>query len=646
MPLDNTDVAALSTLTRLTGVQPTDQIPIARPGSAAVLQYAQVSDLGGAITVKSQGTTTTVGPASLNFTTGLTVTDDGHGNETIASYFASVKDYGAKGDGVTNDAPAFATAAAAGVSLVIPPGTYKLSANVTFTTQVTFLTGAQIAPASATTTTFNGGVVAPPTQIFVPVGSGAVAFSPATQLAVFAEWWGAVTYGTGAYPVSSPTYSDAAIQAAVNAGAASVQLMGGDYYISAAITLTASNFTLRGVGSNQNGHAGATRLIIKSATIDGLVVGAASNPGGTPTAAWLEHVTVEHLVVQRSVKPTSINGNYVTSPTGVRLRWAVTCTLNDVVSQDHSNGFYLTGDVHCFMEKCQAIRTLTNNGNGWDYWMGVLQDNSPTLSGFASGNASLYFNFDAAFNNGGTFGGGTWGHYITGGFSDTFIRGFESSFCAIGLQASGTGGIGLTSTDEDLQISGCVIDGCTTNALLISNANQASQVRISDCYLNCSAGTIVAISTFEGLATLTGNQLSAAASGVNGLVLTSTCTGVSSIGNIVTDCTVPIEFNGAGVCRSEDSINNPNIVATEGVYLTGSAFRNIVKPLINAPTAGNVAIGVKVDNGCGYNLVECSGINPGALPGSASNLKLVYNGSNITTAGAFGTTNLASGVMN
>ncbi len=204
----------------------------------------------------------------------------------------------------------------------------------------------------------------------------------------------------------------------------------------------------------------------------------------------------------------------------------------------------------------------------------------------------------------------------------------------------------LTSIDEDLQISGCVLDGCTTNAILISNANQASLVRISDSYLSCSAGAILKIAGFEGLATLTGNQLWASASGVTGLLLASTCTGVSSVGNIITDCTLPIELNGAGVCRTEDSVNNPNNAATAAVWLTGSAFRNVVRPLVNAPTAGNVAIGAKVDSGCGYNLVEASAMNPGAFPGSASGLKLVYNGTQITSAGAFGTTNLASGIMN
>jgi hypothetical protein len=445
--------------------------------------------------------------------------------------------------------------------------------------------------------------------------------------------------------VGSPTNSDAAIQAAINSGASVVQLMGGDYYIATAITVAVPNFRLAGSGTSQNGHTGATRLVIKSASIDGIVIGAASNPGGTPTAAWLEHVTIEHLVVQRSVAPTSINGNYVASPTGVRLRWAVTCTLNDVISLDHSNGFYLTGDIHCFIQNCQANRSLAANGSGWDYFMGFCQDNSPSISGVVSGNASMYFKTNGSFNNAGSFPGGTWGHYIFGGFSDTYIHALETSNQGIGIQASGTGGTGTTSIDEDLIITNCVLDVCSVNAILISNANQAAQVLIANSYLCNSAGSIISINTFEGLAAITGNQLRASVGGVTGILLTSVCTGVSSHNNIITDCTYGVQMNGGGVCRSEDNINNPNVTATAAIYLTGSAFRNVLKPVVNAPVAGNISIGVKIDTGCGYNSVEASGMNPGAFPGSAPGLKIVFNGTQVTSAGTFGSTNLASGIM-
>jgi hypothetical protein len=51
-----------------------------------------------------------------------------------------VRDYGAKGDGVANDAPAFeaADAAAGGRTVLVSEGTYKLSSNVTFENPVRF----------------------------------------------------------------------------------------------------------------------------------------------------------------------------------------------------------------------------------------------------------------------------------------------------------------------------------------------------------------------------------------------------------------------------------------------------------------------------------------------------------------------------
>lgn len=47
--------------------------------------------------------------------------------------YANVKDYGALGDGSTDDTPAFLAAAATGLSLWLPPGTYKLTSTVALT---------------------------------------------------------------------------------------------------------------------------------------------------------------------------------------------------------------------------------------------------------------------------------------------------------------------------------------------------------------------------------------------------------------------------------------------------------------------------------------------------------------------------------
>jgi hypothetical protein len=650
MPLDNTDVAPLSTLGPLAPLQATDIIPIYRPGSATPLQTARVADvgaaLGGAMTVENQGVTTTTTPQSLNFTSGILVTDDGFGHETISTPFASVKDYGAVGDGVANDAPAFTAAAAAGVTVFIPLGTYKLSSSVAFPHQVVFLTGATIAPASGTTTAFNGGIEAPPAAIFSLTGSAVVSFDPRTQLAVLAEWWGASPYAASAYPVATPTWSDAAIQAAVNAGAAAVQLMGGDYYIEAAIDILNSYTVLRGAGASLNQVAnGATRIVIKSATIDGIVIGASSKPGGSGTTNWIDHVRLENLTVIRTTKPTSLNGNVAGSPSGVRLRWALQCTIRGVTSQDHSNGFYITGTASCIIRDCWAERSLADNGSGWDYWQGFSQDNSPS-SGFNSGNASLYHLQNAVHNGAGAFSNGTWGLCITGGFSDTYLDGFETALVAIGIEADGKGTSGTTAVAENLQIVNSVVDASTSHGILIYNTNSVSQVRIANCYMAPTSGDCLTFNAFKGVASVTGNQLFGTNVGITGLRVTGNSLGVSSVNNMITDCQAPVVFDDAGMCRCQDVITQGQFsVTSASVWLTNSTFRCVVNPIVNGVSSGQSGIGVKVDSGVGYCAVDPSGMNAGALLSGSSANKIVYNGTQVTSAGAFGTTNLASGIF-
>jgi hypothetical protein len=64
--------------------------------------------------------------------------------------WVDVRDYGARGDGITNDAAAFdaADTAAAGKTVVVSPGTYFLGQNVTFDNPVSFQ-GTVIMPANA-----------------------------------------------------------------------------------------------------------------------------------------------------------------------------------------------------------------------------------------------------------------------------------------------------------------------------------------------------------------------------------------------------------------------------------------------------------------------------------------------------------------
>lgn len=113
------------------------------------------------------------------------------------SNFVNVKDYGATGDGATDDYTAISNAdSAAGAStgagiLWFPKGTYKIGTNITFSTGslVCFASGAVLSVNSGVAVTISRMGFAPPNeQIFT--GSGTAAMATGAARIAFAEWWG------------------------------------------------------------------------------------------------------------------------------------------------------------------------------------------------------------------------------------------------------------------------------------------------------------------------------------------------------------------------------------------------------------------------------------------------------------------------
>jgi len=100
------------------------------------------------------------------------------------------RDYGAVGDGSTDDRAAFAAVDATGAYVVVPKatgGSYSIQSDLTLGGNYYFLSGAQIAPNATSTVTFNGEVHAGRYQIFASATSAVVLTQPERQ----AEWWGA-----------------------------------------------------------------------------------------------------------------------------------------------------------------------------------------------------------------------------------------------------------------------------------------------------------------------------------------------------------------------------------------------------------------------------------------------------------------------
>ena len=118
--------------------------------------------------------------------------------------YVSVKDFGAKGDGVTNDAAAAVAASAAtvGASLFFPAGTYLFSSNVTFACNVIMDSNAKIITSS--NLIFSAGFEAP--LSYCLDASGFVQFLNIVE--IYPQWFGAMgnaVYASGTILSGSTT---------------------------------------------------------------------------------------------------------------------------------------------------------------------------------------------------------------------------------------------------------------------------------------------------------------------------------------------------------------------------------------------------------------------------------------------------------
>lgn len=130
-------------------------------------------------------------------------------NNYVAAFVGpdmNVKNYGATGLGVADEAVALAAVIAAipagGASIVFPTGTYRLASNITFptTSRLVFMKGAKLTMDAGVTATLAGGVSAgADQQIFGFVATSGSDPAPTTNpvilsgavAEIYPEWWGA-----------------------------------------------------------------------------------------------------------------------------------------------------------------------------------------------------------------------------------------------------------------------------------------------------------------------------------------------------------------------------------------------------------------------------------------------------------------------
>lgn len=572
----------------------------------------------------------------------------------------SIRQFGAKGDGVTGCSAAIAATDAAGGftgGVLIPPGTYLIEANLNVAGQVTVMPGAILKRASGVTVTFQGGINANLHQIFSsPAGAGGFFFTPGTLDHAYPEWWQASTNTTDWL---------ASLQAACLSGVALVILQARKYIISDVLKLAISYFTLKGKASWQRGTSTrpTTQIYSSSATADVIQVGPATPPGPSPDGDVIGNfscnVNIEDLEVGRTVLPVAAAvGFEVNSPAGIRTQNSVETQVNRVHSTGHCIGFAWKYTVGCKNSECRAMRYNANKSVANDHFWGYHADGDAPFLG--SGNSSLRI-FDGKVTGASDAANviiGSIGFRTFYYFSDIFLDGFEIDHVQIGIDCFGVyqkSGVDTTtpqykSANTDFLIHRYVADACLIGARF-RNLSEYSAVSMLQCTLNPSGGATGSGSGAIYIGNSVGMFSIASTTGILwqnsdldfsadnfGLWIDSS-NGVSSQGNMWLGARKPIQLTNASFCTIVDEIKNPTQTTPQAAVYVSASINNEIRPMIsggaNVFPAGIELVGTT----CASNELTDRKINGGSITGGVK--AIVYNGA-ATTTRTFGSGNVVT----
>jgi len=545
---------------------------------------------------------------------------------------ANVKDFGAVGDGTTDDRAAIALADAAG-PFVFTPGNYKIASNITIASNVRFELGAVLVIPTGVTVTFNGHAQAGVHRIFECTGTGAVIISRHRNYVGYPEWWGAIANDiSGSVPANNVT----AIHAAL-AALSKVELQASDYYTNASIKITQPNRWLCGAGSLWDGTYGtnATRLMVTDGSTTTLQVGPDANPG--TIAQFIQGVKVTGIQVARTTAPV-----VASSCNSILAQFILEAYFEDVRGDESMNGWMFNGTIHTIVSRCSAKRTSAGTG-GADSFKGFYILGTSGIA--AGGNASLYISYSHADDTRATKTNSV-GFYADGKFTDCFWNNCETVSCTVGMEVNGNGAATNDFGNTDMHIIQPINDAFAVYGLYIHSLGVAGSVDIIAPYCGPASGATAAVQIANAPAavTVTGGQLvMGAASGCVGIVA-DTSSGVTVNGTMILECgTTAIVMNVATNCRIMPTIKNKVATGGAAVQLIGACAANIIAPIVMGKASGS-SLGVQVvgttDDRNEYN---CTGIDSSCIAGGSAN-KLTRNGVQITATGLSGT-NLVSGVM-
>jgi hypothetical protein len=540
----------------------------------------------------------------------------------------TVYDFGATGNGTTNDRAAIAAADTACASVTFPAGTYLISSSLTIAHPVLFHQGAMLVIPTGVTVTFSAGIIAPIGHIFSCTGTGAVVFAAPTSAysglangVGYPEWWGAVADGS--------VDCLAAINACVAARRTTV-FQPGTYLISDTLVVDQPQKTLRGAGAYwvANGTDG-TRIIVNSATAHTIQLG----PTATPIDInhFCNDVRVSYISFGRTLEP-----NPAYTPIGVLMNHLLRAYVEYIHVDEHTYGFMITQCVACNLWRCTSTRSGAGTTPTGDVNFAFYVNGNTQISGAAGGNASTRIE-ECSAGGGSPNNVNNVGLVFDGKSVDLLVREFESAAVMTGIIGS-TSDTGVTD-NIDIHIIDCILDANTIRGIQLSGFSAGSAINITGGYIAGQSGSTACIdmSSCTGDTIIENVQLIGYPGDFTGLIA-SGCSGIRSR-CVIKGMYVPVALTNVSNSRFEDiseatSGQTAYGGGTHNITGSGSAY-NVFNIGVKG-TASKYAVGVSIDASVGaQHRVHLTGINAATVANLAS-----VAGSNYNAPGDVGTVHL------
>ena len=370
-------------------------------------------------------------------------------------------DFGATGDGVTNDAAAILAANNASVALNFSAGTYYIDTNITLTVPITMQPGAKFLIASGKTLTINAPVYAGSRQYIFDGASGSVN-GTFGFVNLWADWFGAVPDSSiSANPTgtnSGPAINKALV-AANNGGTKKgvVKLNQGVYLTETAIVSPVSGVTIEGTGKY-------TTSITTKAAFTGDVI-TLSGAGGP--ASILRGVNI-NSAIGGSYSATGINAN--TNGIFISDVWVSGYLIGILINNTEIflDNFVCEYNITGISVKRQSV-TISNGVTYANQIAGILFSDVPT----ANANRVVVSNVRSSFD-------------VAVGFYATNSNGITLTGCAANSDSASSytdSGFKIDGTSSDIILNGCsayiVSQKTTSNGFFVTDS--ATDIQIKDC---------------------------------------------------------------------------------------------------------------------------------------------------------------------